>query len=452
MTGGGRVSTITATFKLSTPAFIAGANNKDHADLRLPSVLGVLRFWWRALAWSATAGEGEEQARLNKLREWEGELFGAAASADGKGGQGRFVARLLEHPVETRQSRPPENYIGGYARSSFLNGHLWKQNGFGLVYLQGLGLTERVNQRNQDTRVSLPAGTTFGLELRSRDDLSWRPDEGKAPSIIDALEVMGLMGGIGARSRRGFGSLSLIGLEGASVEIPMDRKTYVRRLKYILDSRLKNDLAPAPFSAFSAQTRTIAVTTQYGEGAINLHNEMGQRLARYRGYGFTRNGRRTVGGEAAHDRPIFNPDHTWMKAVIARRDQDTVPPALEGQVPSRAIFGFPHNYTESGTRHQIDVFPCATRRRGSPLFLHIHELPNGKPVAVWTLFESRFMPDDMLGEISVERYRKAGFGRTSCGEPWSVTMTPDFEPIRDFLSQTEKHIGGDWSVIVEGSA
>jgi CRISPR-associated protein Cmr1 len=50
------VITIQATFQVTTPLFCGGADGSS-AELRPSSVKGVLRFWWRACAWSRFDGD-----------------------------------------------------------------------------------------------------------------------------------------------------------------------------------------------------------------------------------------------------------------------------------------------------------------------------------------------------------------------------------------------------------
>ena len=64
---------IEATYRVTTPMFCGGANQRE-PELRLPSFKGVLRFWWRALAWSRLKGDlaaikGEEDALLGSADE-----------------------------------------------------------------------------------------------------------------------------------------------------------------------------------------------------------------------------------------------------------------------------------------------------------------------------------------------------------------------------------------------
>jgi CRISPR-associated protein Cmr1 len=432
----GRVSTITATFKLTTPAFIGGANNKERAELRLPSVLGVLRFWWRALAWSATAQEGDEPARLEKLRQWEGELFGAAASGDGKGGQGRFIARLVS-PLPQAATTPHDRYLHenpGYQQPT-KGGWL---KGSGRDYLAGQGLAGRK---------FLPAGSQFSLEFASRVGFGASGD-GPVPSLIEALEVMGLLGCIGARTRRGFGSLRLGHLLvcGEEVQLPATGQDYRAALSFLLSKHSAAAALPAevPYSALSSLTSVGCVE---GRSAADLHDEMGHRLQYYRSYGQKKGAQRVVGGRLKGD-PSFEDDHQWLGSVLNHFSDSSPPIGLVS--PRRAIFGLPHNYfkrCDDGWNRAVHVTEPTRDRRASPLFLHIHAFDEKKerPVAVWTLMKSAFLPAAQGGppDLAIKREESRGKGsekKKAAFTDWSVGFHADYGAVEDFLN--EQHLPG----------
>ena len=74
---------ITAKYRVVTPMFLSGAD-QNHAELRLPSFKGALRFWWRALA------AGRFNGDLTALRAAEDTLFGSTRT-----GQSRVRMRIV---------------------------------------------------------------------------------------------------------------------------------------------------------------------------------------------------------------------------------------------------------------------------------------------------------------------------------------------------------------------
>ncbi len=99
---------IEATYRVTTPMFCGGVNQQE-AELRLPSFKGVLRFWWRALAWSRLQGD------LKAIKREEDALFGSA-----DGGQARVSMRLdttgerLRLAFNVGYALPPRQFRQGH--------------------------------------------------------------------------------------------------------------------------------------------------------------------------------------------------------------------------------------------------------------------------------------------------------------------------------------------------
>jgi CRISPR-associated protein Cmr1 len=118
-----------ATFSVNTPLFLGGADPKGGVvELRPPSIKGVLRFWWRAIAWSRFAGN------LGHIRKEEERLFGSAGH-ETSGGQASFLLRARA-PTPARTSP-----VGTVLRAS--NGHVV---GVGARYF-GYGLIEAFDSK-----------------------------------------------------------------------------------------------------------------------------------------------------------------------------------------------------------------------------------------------------------------------------------------------------------------
>lgn len=77
-------------FQIITPLVLSGAD-QGGAELRLPSVKGMLRYWYRALD-----PEYNQKIKIGKSGKeegptWESHLFGGTGSGEG---QSRFLMRL----------------------------------------------------------------------------------------------------------------------------------------------------------------------------------------------------------------------------------------------------------------------------------------------------------------------------------------------------------------------
>ena len=71
-----KATTIEATYRIVTPMFCSGADQKS-AELRVPSFKGALRFWWRSLMWGRVS-------RVEDLQQKEAALFGASEQKTGQ--------------------------------------------------------------------------------------------------------------------------------------------------------------------------------------------------------------------------------------------------------------------------------------------------------------------------------------------------------------------------------
>ena len=119
------VTRIEATFRVTTPMFCGGAEKPSpkardraharqgpRAELRAASFKGVLRFWWRACAWSHFDIH-PERARLRKIRQEEALLFGSPDT-----GTSRVRIRLThDDNLETLQPRSELRINGRLAGS-----------------------------------------------------------------------------------------------------------------------------------------------------------------------------------------------------------------------------------------------------------------------------------------------------------------------------------------------
>jgi CRISPR-associated protein Cmr1 len=341
---------ITATFEVVTPLFLGGADPAITVELRSPSIKGALRFWWRALAWGRHGGD------LNAIQREEQEIFGAAGqegtASNGATGQASFILRV-----------PPINGLKIISKGDVRLDGANVTVGSGMRYF-GYGLMAAFGRnQGQLARPCLSAPFQFSIELVSRHPF--------ADSLIDALKVMGLLGGLGSRSRRGYGSLSLFSLAG-DVETwasPKTKADYANQLKTLLRHEPINSTEP-PYSAFSGLSR-VAVATE-GSEPLALLDGVGRQMQRYRSWGH--NGK--VDGEDSERN--FQDDHDWFKSKTH----------FNSAHPRRAIFGLPHNYSQT-----LSVLSQTADRRASPLLVHIHKLTSQKYIAVLSIIRANFLPE-----------------------------------------------------------
>ncbi|WP_295584907.1 type III-B CRISPR module RAMP protein Cmr1 [uncultured Lamprocystis sp.] len=389
---------VEATFRIVTPMFLGGANQKVDDGIRPPSIKGALRFWWRALHWglSLQATGGSPSKALEHLHRSEARLFGSAADDNGAG-QGRFLlnAQYAGRALKTNELPPTSaghQYLLGQGLYHFKQGYL---------------------------RSALEPG-----ELRLR--LLFRPgtDHTDRESVARALLALGLLGGLGSRGRKGFGSLALQDLTGTDLTVPCDFDHLQEAFLKLITMR--PDTLP-PYTAFSTQSRIDAIPGVH-RNSWELLGDLGREMQQYRSWGL--NGK--VAGVPSEKN--FTDDHDLARDAVLANPIKTH--------PRRAVFGLPHNYFFSSlaaTNNKLDINAVAPQsgggwsdiganRRASPLFIHLHEFPNHQRAAVLTLLPAQFLPDTWR------------IGLKSKGPVRRVDVTPDWTVLHGFMDRfAERH-------------
>lgn len=172
-------------YRFVTPVFGGGVRIKDHhkphderTPIRVPSVRGQLRFWWRAVN-----PRGCRDVR--ELREAEARVFGSAAG-------GETAAGTLDVSVMRQPSDPRDKAV------------LEDGNSFRCMPgLEGLAygafpLRDTDRQRNVHGKLHEYAGD-WALRLRYGAAI--------AEDVAAALWAWAHFGGLGGRTRRGFGAI-----------------------------------------------------------------------------------------------------------------------------------------------------------------------------------------------------------------------------------------------------
>ena len=372
---------IETCFRVATPCFTGPEDGK--AELRLPSIKGVLRFWWRAWAYAAFIDDDDGNCAVRRLRRCENDLFGSSET-----GQGRLAMRL------DTATRP--RTLG---KGNILRDEGGKRVGPGARYL-GYGVMEAFARPQKGTdagqliRPCLEAPFEFALRIGAKDEVPLR-------QVEPALRLLGLAGGLGARARKGYGSLNLISLQGDGVEdwrSPETIDDYREQLASLLGSTTACDREPE-FSAFSSHTRVDLLSESHAP--LKVLDDYGRAMVRYRSWG--RNGKIL---DKERSRQKFREDHDWMKGDAPDTDFH----------PRRAVFGLPHNYGKG-----IEVKPKNYGRRASPLLFHVHRIGE-RYAGIAFLLRARFLPGT---EKILARDR-------------AVPAKPDWSVLTDFLDENSR--------------
>ena len=380
-----RPTTITATYRIVTPMFCAGAD-QNSAELRLPSFKGALRFWWRSLMAGAVNGDHRE------LRKREADLFGAA---DSQSGQSKVRMRLVERKIE-EVIDCGKSLIAG--------------DNSGLAYL-GYGVM------NYEGRLARPAvaGGQFTIECR----FSQLASVDQIDSIQRALILLGTVGGLGSKSRKGYGSLSVQQLEKNGAQVTPTAN---------IEERLRNVITRTPaqepgWTAWSRGSRIVRF--ERNANAVSALNDIGRVLAEFRLW----HGRGNSN---------FEHDHDVMYNFLSSGTRPTEP-------PERIAFGLPHNYffrslsKNSGPYVKAEVTPAKwgdieRTRRASPCFIHVAEVDERTSSCLVSFLPAVFLPNTPSVRI-VDRTSK-GSGSWQRKNPLTVPVPNSstlWQPITKFL-------------------
>ncbi|MBK1695137.1 type III-B CRISPR module RAMP protein Cmr1 [Chromatium weissei] len=384
-------NTLNATFQIVTPMFIGGADQSPSDGIRPPSIKGALRFWWRALNWGRCLHEARNESKaLQFLHQQEARLFGIAADGQNTG-QGLFLLRVAANlRLLTKTQLPNPD-----------SGH---------QYLLGQGL---YNFKEKYLREAIPPGE-INISLRFHPNAT--SDE--RHSVAEALAMLGLLGGLGSRARKGFGALSIQKFDNANFKIPANTNELATTIRELTADRF--DSLP-PYTAFSMRSRIDLIPTQ--RDAWQLLGEIGSNMQLYRSFG--QNGK--VGNQPAERNFIDDHDLAFQAGAGNRINAH----------PKRVIFGLPHNYFFSSTEKKIGFNAIALKpegswsdigdkRRASPLFIHPHQFPDGLITAVLALLPGQFLPNDWRIGIAVGNNKKPLY---------QIAADPDWSVLHQFMNR-----------------
>jgi len=345
MTASDRIqqNVIRATYRIVTPMFLGGAEQQP--ELRLASFKGALRFWWRSLMWGRVKDHHE-------LSQREAGLFGAS---DEKVGQSKVHFQVKDQKLSKRVD------VG----QVFENGKLSGAHYLAYGVMEAFPSHKKGTESGQLTRAMIPGGV-FEVECVLSPKLSASERE----QLIGALVLVGTIGGLGSKSRKGYGSLTLNELVagGKSRSFPTDAAERLRQVMSSLDS------GQPEWSAWSKQSRVVTVSAS-GAQAVDVLDLLGREQLFYRGWGH--HGK--VLGEDSEKN--FVHDHNLYKGLNTSI-----------RYPLRVAFGLPHNY-EKGFQGEVAPASAKLDRRASPLFLHVDQAADkAPPIGVLAFLPARFLP------------------------------------------------------------
>ncbi|OYT15852.1 MAG: type III-B CRISPR module RAMP protein Cmr1 [Bacteroidetes bacterium 4572_77] len=165
------IQTIKFKCETITPLFLAGADGKT-PELRAPSIKGALRFWWRAL--NANLVNNEDYTELKRQ---ESAIFGGTDSS----GRSKVIISIDNQTTKKITAHPTPHKERPFSKSAFA------------------------------------IGSKFEIAVNVIDNTVMTAEQVKSLFIIVTL-----LGGIGNRSRRGFGSFKITEINDIEFEQPND--------------------------------------------------------------------------------------------------------------------------------------------------------------------------------------------------------------------------------------
>jgi len=338
---------IDVTFKVVTPMFMAGALQSSKAEIRAPSIKGVLRFWYRALNPKYDPGE-------------EVRIFGGSKDKEGQAG---FLLKITNTQGLAYQAKGDER---------------WSKNP--ICYLGYGAITYNKNNKKFLTeRPYIKEGGTFDVSFLIKDTL--KKDE--VNQLKKAIWGMTLLGGLGAKSRKGFGSIQIEKANGLEVgrlkKLPATYKELKESIRHLLESIPKNSGLPK-YTAWSDKARCYIIP-QDGK-PLDALEWLASIILKYRV-------NRSKKGQNPNALQFAKGD---KKLILDFKNSEKKLTHL----PKRAYFGLPHNYFFSSDKSKVDIYPTIDGkpgRRASPVLFKIYEFETKKTCTLATYLPAKFLPD-----------------------------------------------------------
>jgi CRISPR-associated protein Cmr1 len=198
---------VTFTLQTITPMFLAGAD-QTKAELRAPSFRGPMRYWQRALV-GGLVGTGQDG--LKQVMQAETDVFGATDTGSAVSIK---VSGVSGEPREFNE------------QISVRVAGKWQATGKGYL-LWSMARSGREDKGNlKPARWHYPPGTNFQVTLSSRSQ-----DGTKLSKAVASLWLLTQLGGIGSRSRRCAGSLTVQSIENNTSDLPFTASADALALK-----------------------------------------------------------------------------------------------------------------------------------------------------------------------------------------------------------------------------
>ena len=221
------MKTITFHCEVITPMFLAGADGKT-PELRPPSIKGAMRFWWRAM----NAGNFDSIA---ELKEAESAIFGGGGD---NAGRSKVILSLKERE---------------------------------LIYENTITAFPTPHKEKAFSKKAIKAGFSFIIEIGVVENQYFTISESENLFILFSI-----LGGLGNRSRRGFGSFKITKINDIDFQSPQNNEDIKKLINSMVSERKnKKEQYPYYIKHQISNTLFIEVTKAIGEATNKLHKKYG---------------------------------------------------------------------------------------------------------------------------------------------------------------------------------
>ncbi len=377
-------------YKLITPLFGGGVEagvNDDITPISGKAIRGHLRFWWRAT-------RGGQFGDLKSLLDFESQLFGAASDEKDKkiNTEKKYFVKVdievtnkgredFPYEVKNNQHRIPQTRLReGTIVPSYASFPLQPSTSDG-DYRDGM--------KTKAVKVGVEFTLTISFPSKHREH------------IEAALWAWETFGGIGARTRRGFGALRLESIDGVNIPRP-DRLTNLSEVKTAIDKQLKGYVVEGEWIEYLSHLNqeTIYEVTAFNKDPLVCWRGLIEKLNLFRQQ---RN--------PPNENPLIPRRSKWNEPEAIRKITDQRLLKHQPIEPNfvkfpRAAFGLPisfqfkdrdkHNPFNKNKDPRKTLLKLAeSERLASPLILRPLAVSRTQFVGIALILDGTLLPDDM---------------------------------------------------------
>ena len=342
-------------YQLITPLY-GGGVNPDEADpvtvIRATEIRGHLRFWWRA----CRGGQKKFNASSVEMKKEEDTIWGAAYKKDSPTLTQEQTIQIVINAVSLKQDSAVKPYMVERGRPKPINGI----PGYAAFPLQ----PDKKQLQERDPHIpevlkNVSFAMTISFPIQQRKE------------VEAALWAWETFGGIGARTRRGFGALYLEKVDGKAVEHPSSRDVE-QWLRNNLTHPDIIELAVFPEHVPHLSSNTLFAIVTFGS-PMSVWNTLINRLRDFR--------------QAKDETRSAWPEAKAIRTILSQQDEKI----SSAQTFPRAAFGLPIIFHFTGNNAPKDT---ALKEKGedkdrfaSPLILRPLLCSDNKAVGIALLLE-----------------------------------------------------------------